>query len=121
MMNLFLEQLLSTLQTSPSSVEFEEVIETIDACYDYTPSRFSNGLSSPVVNEAGTNEGSCRIFAFAQINNLSEDATLHCFGDYYRNDVLRKPDGDDHANIRAFMRDGWSGITFDQPALTIKD
>ena len=112
-----LQQLLNTLETNPESVEFDRVMTTINDCYDYSPTRFSNG---DVVNEAGQNEGSCKIFAFAQLNQLNESQTLACFGQYYRDDVLANPDGTDHGNIRNFMKTGWSGIQFDQAALQQK-
>jgi hypothetical protein len=121
-----LTQFIQRLQATPSSVTFVEVIDLINTHYEFTPTRFTNGLDSTglghsrVVNEQGTNEGSCRIFAFAQLQQLTEEQTLHCFGDYYRQDVLANPNGDDHGNIRAFMRDGWAGVVFDQPALALK-
>lgn len=43
---------------------------------------------------------------FFCLNHLDEDSTLACFGSYYRDDVLKFPDGTDHGNIRRFMRDG---------------
>lgn len=89
--------------------------------YHYTPTRFSNGLDRDViVNEARTNEGSCKIFAFAQFNDLNEQQTLACFGHYYREDVLQNPEGDDHANIRTFMHHGWPGIDFEGSALSAR-
>ena len=112
-----LENLLEKIRNQPASVEFDDVIATITDCYDYTPSGFSNG---DTVNAAGTNEGSCKIFAFAQLNNLDQEQTLACFGKYYREDVLANPDGEDHANIRNFMQHGWGGISFEKPALTPK-
>jgi hypothetical protein len=70
-----------------------------------------------VVNESGTNEGSCKIFAFAQLNDLSVEQTLACFGKYYREDVLENPEGNDHGNIRNFMISGWEGVKFSCEAL----
>ena len=70
------------------------------------------------MNEAGTNEGSCKIFAFAQLHHLSEQATLACFGQYYREDVLQNPQGNDHGNIRNFIKQGWQGITFESDVLS---
>lgn len=99
--------------------DFEDTIAIINSLYDYTPRRFSNGLSTPVINEAGQNEGSCRIFAFAQLNKLTEAETLACFGRFYR-DVLNEPTGTSHGNIRAFMRDGWAGVRFDGQVLQAK-
>lgn len=114
-------QFIDRITTAPASITFSEVMSLIDESYSFTPTAFTNGSGSDrVVNEKGTNEGSCRIFAFAQLQKLSEAQTLHCFGDYYRKDVLEHPDNDDHANIRTFMRDGWKGIAFDAFPLTEK-
>ncbi|HAB55541.1 MAG TPA: type III effector, partial [Cellvibrionales bacterium] len=41
-------------------------------------------------------------------------------GKYYRDDVLGNPSGDDHANIRNFILDGWLGIQFDTEPLALK-
>ena len=113
------DQLLDKLKSDPDTVRFEDVIETINTHYHYTPARFSNGLGADaVINEAGSNEGSCKIFALAQLQQLDKAATLACFGHYYRDEVLHHPDADNHANIRRFMRDGWEGIDFSTTALT---
>ena len=99
-------------------VEFEDVIDVIDEYFDYTPTHFTNGHGHDTVNnQAGSNEGSCKIFAFATMQGLTEAETLACFGKYYRQDVLQHPEADDHANIRTFMRHGWKGIRFEQSAL----
>ncbi|MDG1752519.1 MAG: HopJ type III effector protein [Thalassotalea sp.] len=99
-----------------SSVDFEDVIAVISSYYNYQQSAFKNG---ELVNQAGTNEGSCKIFSYAQLNGLSEQATLNCFGQYYRDDVLKHPLGDDHGNIRNFIKSGWSGIKFEHAALVL--
>lgn len=115
------EKLVQEIRQHPDDISFEEVIATIKKNYQYTPTGFSNGLGEThVINEAGQNEGSCRIFYFARLNNLSEAETLSCFGKFYREDVLGNPGGNDHANIRNFMRDGWAGIVFDAEALTTR-
>ena len=116
-----LEQLLRYIQTSPQMIEFDDVINTIDEHYSYSATRFSNGTGdSRIINEAGTNEGSCKIFSFAKLHSLNEEQTLNCFGKYYREDVLNNPDGSDHGNIRNFMVSGWDGIEFEGEALTAK-
>ena len=98
-------------------VSFDETQAIIREHYDYQPTEFSNGSGEDVLtNQAGQNEGSCRIFAFAQLNELTEQQTLALFGDYYWRDVLDHPDGNDH--IRTFQRHGWAGITFKGVALT---
>ena len=116
-----INELIEKLNTQPDNIEFVEVIATIEAHYDYTPTRFTNGKNGKTaINEAGQNEGSCKIFAFAKLNDLDEKQTLACFGQYYRDDVLSHPHGDDHANIRNFMHHGWDGIVFDGDALQQK-
>ncbi|WP_076418217.1 HopJ type III effector protein [Colwellia sp. UCD-KL20] len=106
--------LLTLLSEEPQQVSFNDVINTIAENYQYTPTSFSNGS---IVNEAGTNEGSCKIFAFAKLHQLSQEQTLACFGKYYREDVLKHPEGNDHGNIRNFMISGWNGIVFSGDAL----
>lgn len=115
------QELISFIQTSPSEVEFDQVITVIDNDYNYTATKFYNGVGDKeVVSEAGVNEGSCKIFAFADINDLNESQTLSCFGKYYRQDVLLNLGGTDHANIRNFMKFGWEGVHFDSPPLALK-
>ena len=112
---------LQRLANPASSFEFDEVMAQIAAHYHYSPCRFSNGEGDAMaVNEAGTNEGSCKIFAFAQLHELSEQVTLSLFGKFYRDDVLLHPEANDHANIRNFMKTGWAGIAFDGQALRAK-
>ena len=104
-------------QLSPStSLDFENTMQVIADNYDYQQVAFKNG---DVQNNAGENEGSCKIFAFAQLNKLSEEQTLLCFGRFYR-DVLNTPEGNDHGNIRNFMKSGWDGISFEGSALSAK-
>ena len=105
---------LQRLRETPDQVEFTDTIAAIEAAYEYTPTAFANG---DVHNAAGQNGGSCKIFAFGRLQGLSERETLACFGRYYRDDVLGHPDAVDHANIRTFMRTGWSGIVFEGEAL----
>ena len=111
------DQLLRSLNDKPEEVEFEDVIGLIDETYEFTPVAFTNG---ELESEAGQNEGSCKIFAFAKKTRLTEQQTLYCFGSYYRNDVLKYPDNMDHPNIRNFIKTGWEGISFDGTALKIK-
>ena len=101
--------------------DFEDVIAYVSDHFDSTPTRLTNGLgANPVLNEAGKNEGSCRLFALARLKGLNESDTLQLFGRFYRDDVLKHPEGSDHANIRRFMTDGWMGICFDGSALVAK-
>ena len=111
------DQLLRSLKENPNQVEYEAVLALIDELYEFTPVRFTNG---GIVNEAGRNLGSCKILAFAKLVRLSEEQTLHCFGSFYRDHVLKYPDNLDHPNIRSFMAEGWGGVHFDGAALKIK-
>jgi hypothetical protein len=102
-------------------VSFDETLSVITENYDYEPTEFSNGLNeNTLVNSAGSNEGSCKIFAFAEINQLNQQQTLALFGDFYSNDVLNDPAGTGHQNIRNFIKYGWEGINFSQQVLTAK-
>jgi hypothetical protein len=102
------------------TTDFEDCIAMIAENFDYTPTRFKNGLSeTAITNEAGKNEGSCKIFAFAKLMDLDEARTLKCFGRFYQ-DVLSTPEASDHQNIRNFMKDGWLGIVFDSNALHLR-
>jgi len=102
-------------------VMFNEVMAVINDHYVYRPCRFTNGLGDdPIVNEAGTNEGSCKIFYLGRLLGLDQQDTLALFGDYYRQDVLNAPYGTNHANIRRFMRDGWAGVLHEGIALEPK-
>ncbi|TDE01345.1 HopJ type III effector protein [Flavobacterium sandaracinum] len=108
---------LEKLNTTPEAITFAETITVIEANYDFMPTAFENGTQH---NAAGENSGSCKLLAFAEIQNLSEQATLSCFGAYYYEDVLSNPNGTDHQNIRNFMKTGWDGIAFYGSALVLK-
>ena len=117
-----LEQLLKQIKLNPEKIEFQQVITVIEEHYSYTPTQFINGSDNDcIINKAGKNEGSCKIFSFALDQHLDETQTLHCFGQYFRNDVLNYPENTDHSNIRNFMKYGWKGITFEASALNYKE
>ena len=114
-------ELIEKTKSTPQDIDFNVVMDTIDSNYDYTPTRFRNGIAeNAITNEAGSNEGSCKIFAFGLLNKLEKKQTLACFGRYYREDVLLHPENDDHRNIRLFMKYGWQGITYEGLALATK-
>jgi len=114
-----IDALLTQLRDDPESVEFDDVMRVIAQHYEYVPTPFHNGRGDDVViNPAGTNEGSCKIFAFARLHGLDKAQTLACFGRFYREDVLQHPHGTDHANIRAFLRHGPQALWFERPPLT---
>lgn len=117
-MSTDLQTFLERLENDPQSITFEDTMAVIDANYTHQPTAFTNG---DIENAAGENSGSCKLFAFAALNELSEARTLACFGDYYRKDVLGNFAGTDHQNIRTFMRKGWIGIDFDIEPLIEKE
>jgi len=104
------------LRLAQGQAQFGDVLAHIDAHYSFTPTAFHNGS---VHNNAGENSGSCRIFAFAQANQLNEQQTLSLFAEHY-NAVQLHPEGTDHQNIRNFIQHGWNGIRFADQALTAK-
>lgn len=112
-----LELFLQKLKDYPENIEFNDSMSIIDSQYVFTPTSFKN---DDLVNGAGQNSGSCKIFSFARLHNLTPEKTLACFGSYYRDDVLNHPDNRDHQNIRNFMKTGWSGIEFDGEPLKAK-
>lgn len=112
-MNSFLEK----LNTAENTIEFSDTMAVIDANYEFTAKEFKNG---DLINQAGENSGSCKIFSFAKLNQFTQEQTLACFGKYYREDVLQNPNNTDHQNIRNFMKTGWQGIEFKEPALRNK-
>ena len=113
-----LELFLNRLETQPNGIEFTDVIELINGLYTYIPTAFRN---NDLHSEAGQNTGSCKLFAFARLHELSKEQTLSLFGAYYRADVLKTPDGDSHPNIRQFMKTGWEGIEFEGVPLRAKN
>ena len=102
-----------------AGVKFNEVMGKMDECYDFTPTFYASGKGTDgeTKNEAGTNNGSCKTFYFAKMHGLSEGAALRLFCEHYQ-DVLDTPEGDSHANIRAFMKNGYAGLEFGGEALT---
>ncbi|MEZ9138876.1 MULTISPECIES: HopJ type III effector protein [unclassified Shewanella] len=114
----FIEKLTQQTETNKEEgcIRFEDSMALIEAHYEFTPSAFTNGKQ---VNAAGENSGSCKLFSFAQIHQLTQSQSLRLFGQYYF-DVLDTPDGSDHQNIRQFIINGWPGICFPQLALASK-
>ncbi len=106
-MSTSISNLLTALKAE--EVTFAKVIEFIEADHQHQPTAFKNG---DVYNEATQNQGSAKVFAFAQKNNLSAEDTLYLFAEHYQA-VLANPNAADHQNIRQFMIHGWPGVVFD--------
>ena len=90
-----------------SDLTFAEVMDMIDKYYESQILEFKNG---DIVNKPGENEGSAKVFSYADLSNLDKENTLKLFGEHYRS-VKANRDGDDHQNIRNFMKYGWDGTS----------
>lgn len=112
-----LQEYIFKLKNLPENVSFEDTVFIIDKYYIFKPTEFKN---AEILNNIDENNGSCKIFAFGLLNKLNESEVLHCFGDYYRKDVLKDPFGVNHQNIRSFIKNGWSAIQFEKEALSLK-
>ena len=108
------QDLLAQLQTGEA--KFADVIAYIEARYNHTPTAFKNAQQA---NAATENQGSAKVFSFAQINDLDQAQTLSLFAEHYAA-VLATPEATDHQNIRQFMLNGWDGIQFESEALAAK-
>lgn len=113
-----MEQQLNTLLSNlkHGSVAFKDVIAFIETYYQHQPTAFKNG---DTYNEATQNQGSAKVFSFAQLNNLNKEDTLCLFAEHYQA-VLDTPEATDHQNIRQFMAHGWPGVVFEGQALAAK-
>jgi hypothetical protein len=98
----------ANLEMTGDSLMFEEFIELCDEQYEYGLIEFKNG---DIVNMPGENDGSAKVLSYAALAGFDKDMTLKLWGQYYR-DVLATPDGNDHQNIRNFMKTGWEGVDF---------
>jgi hypothetical protein len=96
--------------------QFEATLAFIETHYSFSPSGFNNGR---VENSAEQNQGSGKVFALAKLLELSEEQTLCCFGQHYR-EVLATPDVDNHQNLRKILKEGLADIRFDHFPLKLK-
>ena len=106
----------TNLKTTPTAITFKETMQVIEDYYTFNPTAFANG---DIINNAGENNGSCKLFAFAMHQEFTKEATLFSFGEYYQN-VLEDKNGTSHQNIRNFMKTGFKGLSFKNKALTLK-
>ena len=104
------------LKTTPTAITFKETMQVIENYYTFNPTAFKNG---DIINNAGENNGSCKLFAFAMHQELTKEETLLCFGEYYQT-VLEDKNGTSHQNIRNFMKTSFKGLSFENEALTLK-
>ena len=103
-------------QLTHDEFQFESTLAFIEQHYNFTPSAFNNG---GVENGAVQNQGSCKIFALAELLEFSQQQALACFGQHYR-DVLATPDVDNHHNLRRVLKEGLADIRFSAFPLKLK-
>jgi hypothetical protein len=97
-------------QLGQDNFQFEATLAFIEQQYHFTPSAFNNGEVSNTIEQ---NQGSCKVFALAQLLELTQQQALSCFGQHYR-DVLATPTVDNHHNLRRVLKDGLGDIQFDR-------
>mgnify|MGYP003438479709 FL=1 len=108
------QELLNQLQSGEA--KFSDVIAFIEARYTHTPTAFQNGQQH---NAATENQGSAKVFSFAQLNGLDQTQALSLFAEHYAS-VLATPEATNHQNIRQFIQNSWNGIKFEGTALVVK-
>ena len=93
-------------------LKFQYVIDTINANYDFSPTPF-RVFPGALLNAAGTNEGACRVLAFAKDQSIDsqKDVVLELFAEHY-DAVLANPNGAKHQNIRLVMQHGAEEVEF---------
>jgi|TARA_B110000196_G_C20673095_1_gene442845 hypothetical protein len=104
------------LKTTPTAITFKETMQVIEDLYNFNPTVFTNG---DTINNAGKNNGSCKLFVFAMHQEFTKEETLLCFGEHYQT-VLEDKNGSSHQNIRNFIQTGFKGLSFENEALTLK-
>jgi len=88
------------------ATSLKETIDMIDKHFNYFEVPFTCGDQTNLPNE---NTGSAKIFSFALLTKMTKEETLQLFGEVYRN---LSPAGNDHKNLRNFLKLGFAGITF---------
>lgn len=111
-----INDLLASVYENSEQLVFTEVLATIEAEFEFTPSAFHNGN---LKNAETENQGSCKVFGFAHQAGLNQAHTLALFAEHYKS-VLADPEGDAHQNIRQFMQHGWSKVSFERKPLSKK-
>jgi hypothetical protein len=109
--------MLTQIKNLSTEIQFKDIIAYIDAHYDFEPCAFLNG---DIENATGQNSGSCKVFQFAIIEDLTKEQTLTCFGEYYQVEVLQNLEGSNHQNIRNFIMYGFDRLKFETLTLTKK-
>jgi hypothetical protein len=111
-----IQEFKTKLKSNLSAVIFAETMQVIEDYYTFNPTAFTNG---DIINNAGENNGSWKLFVFAMRQEFTKEETLFCFGEYYQT-VLEDKNGTSHQNIRNFMKTGFKGLSFKNKALTLK-
>jgi len=105
------------LKIAPKTVQFQDTMAVIETNFEFSPTAFKNGTLN---NNNHQNMGSCKLLAFAKMQELTKAETLACFGQFYFEDVLNDPNGNGHQNIRNFIKTGFEGLSFESEPLKEK-
>lgn len=115
-------EITQLLQAAPqNTINFQSVVDVIRRHYECCGTAFTTGAGTAreTNNPATANQASCHLLAFARRLQLDEPTTLSLYAEHYRA-VLADPDGSAHANIRAFMFNGWPGVCFAEDPLRLR-
>ncbi len=111
-----IQHFIDSILNIPRSFCFQDFLNLIEEHYHFTPTAFQNGKQ---YNAAGENNGSCKVFAFASLHQLSKEKTLLLFAEHYQS-VLQTPEAQDHSNIRNFMQFGWESLQLEGEPLQLR-
>lgn len=111
------ETFKKTLKIAPKIIQFQDTMAVIESNFEFSPTAFKNG---ELTNNNDQNMGSCKLLAFAKMQLLTKEETLACFGQFYFEDVLNNPNGEEHQNIRNFIKTGFEGLSFEGEPLKEK-
>lgn len=111
---LIRQQLLAQLAHSEHT--FAQTLAFIEQHFNYQASGFK---FAQLESNSEQNQGSCKIFALAQLLNLTQAQTLLCFGEHYRH--LNNTAQDSHLNLRQLAKIGRINIEFEHFPLSLKE
>jgi hypothetical protein len=97
--------------------KLQSMVAAIRTLYSFSQTAFRMGDH---YNDRGKNEASLLIFSFAKKHRLSKDQVLALFAEAAE-EVAASPEGEDHPNIRFFLKCGLDGFWVQHnPQLTLR-
>jgi len=110
---------------------FDRFIALIDSIFETHPVEFHNGIINhgetattsasytTLINEAGSNLWSLKVFAFAIMMGYTASQALSLFGEHY-NDVIEDPNSGRHLNIEQVYKHWLWGVQIQGMPFRIK-